>query len=61
MVEKPYSEYTNKELKEEYIGLYDIIYNVECYGTSDLLRYNQVAHELIKRGIVISTKPHFST
>jgi len=60
MTEKPYSEWTIKELKQEYKNLHELIYVVECYGRSDLFRYDQVAHEIIKRGIVINAKPRFS-
>lgn len=59
MSEKPYSEWTIKELKREYEGLHELIYVVECYGKSDLFRYDQVAHEILKRGIAINTKPIF--
>lgn len=51
---------TNEQLKDEYRGYYQQIYQVECYGTSDLRRLDSVANELDRRGITIDNQPHFT-
>jgi len=35
---KQYKDMTVRELKEELKGLHEIIYRVQCYGTSDMVR-----------------------
>ena len=52
---------TTKELKAEYLSLYQSICEVECYGRSDLLRMSKIVEELNNRGIeiVIKTEPVF--
>lgn len=42
------------ELKREYKSLYDMIFNVDCFGVSDLYRLEQVEMELLKRGYTVS-------
>jgi len=44
-------ELPNSELIAEAYGLYDQIYNVECFGTSDLLRLDRLINEAIRRGM----------
>ena len=40
-----------KELQDWARGLCDGIFNVECYGTHDLLEYEAILAELERRGI----------
>ena len=40
----------DQELKEEYTGLYGQIFDFDCFGTKDLIRYEQVCNELERRG-----------
>lgn len=48
--ERPYSEYTIKELKTELRGLIDAIDVLDCYGTHDLLMRDAIENEITKRG-----------
>jgi hypothetical protein len=42
---------TTKELKQQAKELHQTIYQVGCYGKSDLMEYNRILEELYKRGI----------
>lgn len=50
---KTFAEMGDKELKKQYAGLYDAIYNAECYGTRDMLNLEAIEEELCKRGYII--------
>lgn len=57
---KTYKEFTVKELKEEYRGLYQAIYQIGCYGSHDLQMLDAVAGELERRDVEISMTPQFN-
>ena len=44
-----YSNMTNDELLEDYTQLNELIYVIKCYGKNDLLRFNNVCHEMTRR------------
>lgn len=44
-------EYSTKELKQQARTLYSMIYEVECYGTKDILQLQLIYKELEKRGV----------
>jgi len=46
-----FKDWTTKKLQEEAIGYYDLIYNLECYGTRDLKALDGISAELNKRGV----------
>ncbi len=48
-----FKDWTTKKLKEEAISYYQTIYEVECYGTSDLRMLNGIMIELENRGVEI--------
>lgn len=48
--EEPLEEWTDEELIEELKGLYDAIYNVECYSSTDYMNFLAIAAELGRRG-----------
>ena len=56
MKEKKLEKYTDKELKEEFEDLYDMIEVAECYSSSNLQLYYAVQDELAKRGIEFRTR-----
>lgn len=45
-----FSEMTNEQLAEEYVAYYQSIYQIECYGTKDLMILNGIEQEIAKRG-----------
>jgi hypothetical protein len=45
-----FADWTTKKLKEEAITLDDIIYNIECYGTRDMITLTGILNELENRG-----------
>ena len=45
-----FKDWTTKKLKEEAIGYYDAIYNLECYGKRDVMALEGITTELDKRG-----------
>ena len=47
-------DWSTKDLIEEYLGLYDAIYNVGCYSTSDYLLFCAIEDELLRRGCSIT-------
>ncbi len=55
-----YQDWTTKKLKAEYKSLDQLIYQVECYGTSDLLSHLAVGKELDKRGVEINREVEFN-
>lgn len=50
---KQVAEMTNDELKERAQGLCDAIYNLECYGTKDMVEYQAILAELERRGVKV--------
>jgi len=54
------SDWTNKKLKEEAKSYYQSIYQLECFGTSDLRVYASICDELEKRGIEMQTGLYFN-
>jgi len=50
---KKFSEMTDEELQKEYLTLHDIIYKIDCFGTSDMINFQAIEHELEKRGYII--------
>lgn len=51
---KKLSEYTNKELVDEFKSYNDMIYGVNsCYGTRDMLWLYQLEAEIGRRGLNI--------
>ena len=48
---------SDKELKERYLGLYQLIYEIGCFGVSDLMSFYAIENELVKRGYEITAKP----
>jgi hypothetical protein len=48
------TETNTAELIKEANQLYDVIYNVDCFGTRDLIRLNQIEKELENRGYLIT-------
>ena len=51
---------TNKQLKDEYKSMYELIYTIGCYGGSDLRWFDALIQELDSRGIEVNTEPTFS-
>ena len=45
-----FKDWTTKKLKEEAIGYHEIIYNLECYGTKDVMALDGIIGELEERG-----------
>jgi len=41
---------SDKKLIVEVKGLYDAIYNVDCFGSNDVLLYEKICRELERRG-----------
>jgi peroxiredoxin family protein len=52
---KTLNKMTVKELKNEAKSLHQQIYQIGCYGTKDLMLYNQVINELEDRGVTVTT------
>ena len=52
-----YNEMTDEQLIDDYKSLYQTIYEVECYGTRDIVELDNVASELMSRGYSITMKP----
>jgi hypothetical protein len=50
---KQLAEMTNDELKERAQSLCDAIYNLECFGTKDMVEYEAILAELERRGIKV--------
>ena len=46
---------TDDELIEEYKGLYDVVYNADCFNYRDLTLLSVAGKELEKRGYDISS------
>lgn len=42
-----------KEIMAEARRLHDLVYNVECYGTRDMLRLEHIYAELERQGISV--------
>jgi hypothetical protein len=64
--DKPYNndslnieQWTTKKLKEEAIGYDQLIFEVGCYGSSDLQMLSAICNELDKRGVDINSKINF--
>jgi len=56
---REYADWTTKKLKEEAKIYHDIIYRVECYGTRDIITYDNIINELYNRGIEPKIKLNF--
>ena len=52
-----YNEMTDEQLISEYRGLYQAIYEIECYGSHDIMNLDNLASELMSRGYTITMKP----
>ena len=50
---KDLKEAETLELMAEAKSLHDLIYNIECYGTSDMLRLEHLYAEFERRGISV--------
>ena len=46
-----FRDWTTAKLKQEAINYDDMIYNIECYGTRDVMIYHAILEELKQRGI----------
>ena len=44
------TKFSDKKLIDEIKGLYDAIYNVDCFGAGDILAYEGMCRELERRG-----------
>ena len=55
---KKFSEMDIEELKKLYKSLYDSVYIIDCFGTSDLVNLHGIERELYKRGyrVIETTK-----
>lgn len=54
-----FADWTTKKLKAEAKGYYQTIYEIECYGTRDLMAYDGICNELYNRGIEPKKKIYF--
>lgn len=45
-----FSDWSVKKLKDEALGYYQNIYQIGCYGTKDLMNYDNIIAELERRG-----------
>ena len=52
---KAINKMTIKELKDEAKALHQTIYEIGCYGSKDLMLYDQVIGELENRGVTVNT------
>jgi hypothetical protein len=48
---RDFSLWTTAKLKKQAKEYYSLIYTTECFGTSDLINYDQILRELFKRNI----------
>jgi len=55
-----FADWTTAKLKQEAVSYHQTIYEVGCYGRSDLMMYDGILAELDNRGINISTKLSFN-
>ena len=56
---KFFADWTTKKLKDEAKSYHQTIYQVGCYGTSDLRMYDSILNELEKRGVEAFTNLAF--
>lgn len=56
-----YKDKSTEWLIDEVKGLYDAIYNIECYSSGDLQRYDSAVAELMNRDINVATKLTFDS
>lgn len=54
-----YRDWTTQKLKAEAVALDAIIYEVECYGTRDMLMLAGIIKELERRGLTARTRLDF--
>jgi len=47
---KYFKDWTTKKLKEEAVVYDQMIYDVGCYGTRDMIALDRICEELYKRG-----------
>lgn len=55
-----FAEWTTKKLKQEYRAYNGLIYELECYGISDLRMLSGITKELDNRKVAISSKVVFN-
>ena len=48
-------EMTKKELIDEYLGYDQLINDIGCFGTKDVIYFYQLEGEILKRGYKIKT------
>ena len=59
--DSPYfKDWTTKKLKDEAKAYDQMIYEVGCYGTSDLRMFDGICNELNERGVEISSQITFN-
>jgi len=51
--------WTDEELREDCLGLYDAIFLAECYSSSDYTNYLSMVTELSRRGIILRERAEF--
>ena len=51
---KDYKKLSDDELTQECSELYAVIHTTECFGVSDLTRYELICRELERRGIIVT-------
>jgi hypothetical protein len=54
--EQYFAEKTDDELIEETQGLNDVINNVDCFGSRDVIMFSRICKELEDRGYKLSGK-----
>ncbi len=54
-----FEDWTTEELKEEAISYHQSIYEVQCYGSSDLRMLSGILAELENRGVEIKENISF--
>ena len=57
---KYFKNWTTNKLKEEAVAYDQMIYEIGCYGTRDLMTLQGIAEELEKRGVDTSVKISFN-
>lgn len=54
-----FKDWTTQKLKKEAIAFDQMIYQIECYSTHDLIAYQGICNELERRGVEIKTNIYF--
>ena len=55
-----FKDWTINKLKQEAEDYYEMIYNLGCYSTRDLLIYDSILRELDKRGLETGSQLTFN-